>query len=152
MNHVQKIHSVPSWHPTDACRPPSREIPLAPFNSLKLYPGYPSNFMRTLRRQNAVSCDCDRVCSVWDFENVSKLHKSSKRELFWPRLKEKGRARAAFPSLFTPANERPAQPVILCLTVPLNNLKKRFSESCGKATKHKTQQPRLLLLLLHLHG
>ena len=47
---VQKIHPVDSWTPTDACRPPRREIPLAPFNSLMLYPGCPSNLLRTWRR------------------------------------------------------------------------------------------------------
>ena len=72
-NHtVQKIQPVDSWTPTDACRPPRREIPLAPFNSLMLYPGCPSNLYE--------DSDATKCCLKWLWSCLPSLR-------FWKCLK-----------------------------------------------------------------
>ena len=60
----------------------------------------PGNWEAIVSRQNAASSIHPCVCSVWDSEDLSKLGKSWKWELFWSRLREKGAPAPRFPFTF----------------------------------------------------
>lgn len=60
----------------------------------------PGNWEAIVSRQNAASSAHPCVCSVWDSEDLSKLGKSWKWELFWSRLREKGAPAPRFPFTF----------------------------------------------------
>ena len=138
---VQKIQPVDSWTPTDACRPPRREIPLAPFNSLMLYPGCPSNLYED---SDATKCclkwlwSCLPSLRFWKCLKASQIIKT--RTILAP-VERKGSGAHRPPFTFYPSQWEASTAYHRVPNCASEQSQKRFSESCGKATRHKTQQP-----------